>query len=111
MSRRSGVGYSILNQIRVGRGASVVRERRKSIRESRKKDVGKLFGSVRARSSGAVMGTAGEPLPLRRDLPRICLLSSAVVPVHRRVDNQRSFHGCDRGNHIEGEGTGGSPPG
>ena len=57
------------------------------------------------------METGGESLSLGRDLPRFSLLSAAVVPVHRRVDNQRSFHGGDRGDHLEGEGAGGSPAG
>ena len=75
------------------------------------KDAGKLFDSLRARPGCAGMEAAGESQSFGHNLPRLRVFLPAPVPVHRRVDHQRSFHGCDRGDHLEGEGVGRSPAG
>lgn len=80
-------------------------------RKSGRKDAGKLFDPLRARPGGTDMEAAGESQFVRHNLPRLRLFLPVVVPVHRRVDYQRSFHGCDRGDHLEGEGIGCSPAG
>jgi len=70
--------------------------------------VRELLGALRAGLDDTALASAGKPAPDRHHLPGPGVFLAAVIPVHRRVDHQRSFHGSYRGDHVQGEGASGA---